>query len=130
MRLPPLSASGHPRSRRIIIPVEVPRVQVVHTAELHLNEQESMRRDDGGTLVAVINEPMTAELQIKHTRIWDIPSLSNSLRSANMPDISPGAPLDFVYEVHCNPDIWLVGGRRRAYFTAKVCTTWFRLIHG
>lgn len=30
--------------------------------------------------------------------------------------------LDFFYEVQNNLEVWLVSGRKRAHFTAKVCS--------
>ncbi|KAI9699259.1 MAG: hypothetical protein M1836_002869 [Candelina mexicana] len=86
--------------RQIIIPVELPHLQVVHTVDLHLLDLPS------GSLVAV-GQMLAAELRIHHTRSWDT--------SSYHADTS----LEFSYEIHANPEIWLIGGRRRAHFTAK-----------
>ena len=58
---------------------------------------------------------LLAELSIKHTRRWGSPEALKSV--ANLPDAK--APMDFVYDIEANPDVWLVAGQRRAQFTAK-----------
>ncbi|KAI9716575.1 MAG: hypothetical protein M1812_005306 [Candelaria pacifica] len=94
------SESPSKPSRQIIIPVELPQVQVVHTVNLHLLNPPS------GTLVSV-GQMLSAELQIQHTRCWDTTS--------NPTDTT----LEFSYEIHANPETWLIGGQRRAHFTTK-----------
>ncbi len=86
---------------QIVIPVELPQVQVVHTVDLHLISPPS------GSLAAV-GQILAAELRIRHTRSWG--TSRNTLESS----------LEFSYEIHANPETWLIGGRRRAHFSAKV----------
>jgi trafficking protein particle complex subunit 10 len=91
--------------REILIPVEVPQVQVVHTAELHLvNTIEGV--DDSSKVLAV-EQMLTAELRIKHTRHWDSAGSTPSSK-----------PLEFVYDIHANQELWLVAGKKRVHFSA------------
>ena len=96
-------------------------MQVVHTADLR------MLNLDGGTLpeigMATVGQLVVAELHIKHTRVWDTGKVNATLQSLAEPQLSGAdAPLEFIYEIHANPDQWLIGGRRRVHFAARVCT--------
>jgi hypothetical protein len=94
-------------SRSIIIPVDVPSVTVVHTADLTLSDTSSV---PSTTLVAASNQPISASLNIKWTRIWDTepPSPNN--------DSPQSHDLEFVYEVTGSNDTWLIGGKRKGHF--------------
>ena len=97
----------------------MPQVQVVHTADLRILDS------DGGTCLeagmATVGQLIGAELLIKHTRVWDTGKVNATLQSSSEPQISGvDAPLEFVYELHANPDHWLIGGRRRVHFSARV----------
>ncbi|KKK20039.1 hypothetical protein P175DRAFT_0499285 [Aspergillus ochraceoroseus IBT 24754] len=88
----------------IIIPVDIPEIQVVHTAELRLtNLPEAQPRH------AAVGQTITAELRLSHTRRWCSPDQRDQA----------GGPLEFSYELHANPELWMVGGRRRGNFTAS-----------
>ena len=91
-------------SRSIIIPVDVPSVTVVHTADLILSDTSSVPSD---TAVAASNQPISACLNIKWTRNWD-----TETRSENN-DVQD---LEFVYEVSGSTDTWLIGGKRKGHF--------------
>ena len=93
-------------SRSIIIPVDVPSVKVVHTADLVLSDTSSI---PSSTAVAASNQPISAFLHIKWTRIWDTDSPSN-----NDPPLTHA--LEFVYEVSGSTDTWLIGGKRKGHF--------------
>ncbi|PWY77431.1 hypothetical protein BO70DRAFT_388249 [Aspergillus heteromorphus CBS 117.55] len=89
-------------SRHIVIPVDIPEMQVVHTAELRLtNLTDHPPHAAVGQMVAV-------ELSIRHTRRWCSPEHRENA----------GGALEFSYEIHANPESWLVGGRRRGNFSA------------
>ncbi|KAK2784875.1 hypothetical protein FQN52_008811 [Onygenales sp. PD_12] len=88
-------------TRQIIIPVDVPEIQVVHTANLTLPPPTART-------TTTVGEMIPAQLTIHHTRRW-----------CPLPTREPAATLEFSYEIHANPDIWLIGGRRRGNFTAK-----------
>jgi len=88
----------------VIIPVEVPSVTVVHTADLRLLTTLPISSD---TPIAAFNEAISASLHIKWTRIWDSPAPDST---------TPSDDLDFVYEVVGATDTWLIGGRRKGHF--------------
>ena len=91
-------------SRSIVIPVDVPPVRVVHTADLILSNFSSV---PSGTAVAASNEPISTFLNIKWTRIWDT---EISLEKSTTED------LEFVYEISGSTDTWLIGGKRKGHF--------------
>ncbi|KAF5855411.1 hypothetical protein ETB97_009245 [Aspergillus alliaceus] len=88
--------------RHIVIPVDIPEIQVVHTAELRLCNLADQPPH------AAVGQMIAAELSLRHTRRWCSPENRESA----------GGPLEFSYEIHANPELWLVGGRRRGNFTA------------
>ncbi|OAX81311.1 hypothetical protein ACJ72_04346 [Emergomyces africanus] len=88
-------------NRQIIIPVDVPEVQVVHTAKLIIPKPSNLSH-------ATVGEMIPATLTIHHTRRW-----------CPVENREPEPSLEFSYEILVNPDVWLVGGRRRGNFTAK-----------
>ncbi|RAK98687.1 putative TMEM1 family protein [Aspergillus ibericus CBS 121593] len=90
-------------SRHIIIPVDIPEIQVVHTAELRLANLADQPPH------AAVGQMIAAELSIRHTRRWCSPEHREN----------GGSPLEFSYEIHANLESWLVGGRRRGNFTAE-----------
>lgn len=97
-------------SRRIVIPVDIPEIQVVHTAELRLGNDMA---DTQQRTHAAVGQMIAAELLLRHTRRWCSPEHQehNSCEG--------GGALEFTYELHANPDLWLVGGRRRGNFLAR-----------
>jgi hypothetical protein len=92
-------------SRSIIIPVEVPPVTVVHTANLKLLD---ISCNPASAPVVASTQPISALLVIKWTRRWDgSPEVSSPEKSEH---------LEFVYEVSGPSDTWLIGGRRKGHF--------------
>ncbi|QGA17818.1 hypothetical protein EYB26_005494 [Talaromyces marneffei] len=91
-------------ARHIVIPVEVPEIQVVHTAELRLSTTDSNTPTH-----AAVGHMIPAELILYHTRRWC---------SQQTEKQESGGQLEFAYELHVNQDQWLIGGRRRGNFTA------------
>jgi hypothetical protein len=90
--------------RLIAISVDVPQVQVVHTARLHILGPS---RRPGPIAVG---DALPAQLTIRHSRRWSS-------------QLSPEAKvrgIDFWYELEAHPDTWIMGGQRRAVFRAKV----------
>lgn len=87
-------------SRHMVIPVDIPEIQVVHTAELRLGRKPSTH--------AAVGQMISAELCLRHTRRW---CPAEQQENAN-------GPLEVAYEIHANPEHWLVGGRRRGNFAA------------
>jgi hypothetical protein len=94
------------RSRSIMIPVDVPSVAVVHTADLKLLGSSSV---SANTAVTASNQPISASLTVKWTRIWD----SEASTSATSDE---GEDHEFFYDVSGASDTWLIGGRRRGHF--------------
>ncbi|KAM5469696.1 hypothetical protein MauCBS54593_004250 [Microsporum audouinii] len=86
--------------RHITIPVDIPDVQVVHTAKLVLKDISP-----GQTHVGV-DDMIPTELIIRHTRGW----CKVSEREAQ-------PSLEFMYEVIASPELWVIGGRRRGNFS-------------
>ncbi|UNI17118.1 hypothetical protein JDV02_003494 [Purpureocillium takamizusanense] len=89
----------------ILIPVEVPGLSVVHTADMRLH------RPATGTFGGIneeaplvnVNQALPATLHLKWTRAWDT-------------ETSKRADQEFSYEVSAPPDTWIIGGRRRGHF--------------
>lgn len=93
----------------LTVPVEIPQMHVVFTACLDL---PSYRTGIGEARCAAIDQSLLAELSLRYSRYWDV---------AN--GTSTDDPVDVTYEMQANPDVWLVGGQRKAHFTAKVRLT-------
>lgn len=100
------------RIRSIMIPVEVPSVTVVHTAVLKLLDQPSLT---SSFIIAATNQPLSASLSIKWTRIWDTETVSEKTRQEDH--------LEFFYEVVGHTDAWLIGGKRKGHFRVPNTTT-------
>ncbi|KAJ5480319.1 hypothetical protein N7530_005828 [Penicillium desertorum] len=94
-------------TRRIIIPVDVPEIQVVHTADLQL--QPKPTTDPWPSTHAAVGQMIVAELCLRHTRRWCSPATRENADQ----------PLECSYEIHANPDQWQIGGRRRGNFLAR-----------
>ncbi|KAG0651087.1 Transport particle subunit TMEM1 [Hyphodiscus hymeniophilus] len=93
-------------SRSIIIPVAVPSITVLHTADLILSNTSSV---PSNSAVVASNQPIPASLNLKWSRIWDTEPRFGS-------DVAESHDLDFVYEVSGSTDIWLIGGKRKGHF--------------
>lgn len=94
----------------MIITVAIPQTHVLHTASLTLNSPSAGSHPP----IATAGHPLMATLRISHTRRWASPS--SLVSAANLDD--PTDPIDFVYTIDANPDVWLVAGQRRAHFSA------------
>ncbi|KAJ9133253.1 Trafficking protein particle complex subunit 10 [Pleurostoma richardsiae] len=104
------------KRRCILIPVDIPSISVVHTADIRLQHPMPalMGSADGtgdlsGTPTACINQLVAATLHLRWTRIWNTEPAT---------DVGPdGAEdLEFSYEVTAPMDTWLLGGRRKGHF--------------
>lgn len=95
------------QSRSITIPVAVPSITVVHSADLQLTTPSPDGTDvsTDSDLVAVTNQPIPATLVLKHTRDWDSPDSPHR-----------ATDLSFTYELSAPSDNWLLGGRRKGGF--------------
>jgi hypothetical protein len=100
------------KSRSIIIPVDVPSVTAVYTADIKLIQKARIC----GEVVATINEPIPASLEIKSTRIWDSTSPTEKKSSQAVGGVPEIDDIDFFYDVSAPQDTWLIGGKRRGHF--------------
>ncbi|KAG5926554.1 hypothetical protein E4U42_003177 [Claviceps africana] len=96
---PPVSWEN---SCSITIPVEIPSLSMVHTADIRI-EPSALDRFEGGLRAATVNQVLPATLHLKWTRAWDTDGL-------------PRPDQEFSYEVTAPADSWLLGGRRRGHF--------------
>lgn len=99
-------------SRRIVIPVDIPEIQVVQTAELQLDNPGDEKEKGSQLTHAAVGQMIAAELRLHHTRRWCSPAHQEATSH------SDGA-LEFTYDLHANPEQWLIGGRRRGNFLAR-----------
>ncbi len=96
------------RRQHLTVPFDLPSTNFVHTARLHVNDQNILQRS---TISGVaVDQPLPMRLEISHTTQWD----------ADLKPDSEASTRDFYYEVHSSPDTWLIGGQRKARFSAKV----------
>ncbi|SPQ24904.1 84f62d9b-9a14-4859-8641-d27b7d119c3d [Thermothielavioides terrestris] len=111
------------QQKTILIPVDIPPVSVVHTADIRLHpplqslaglsgldpglsERESSSGTGASCPTAVVNQLLPATLHLRWTRAWDT-AADGRARAQD---------LEFGYEVSAPADTWLVGGRRRGHF--------------
>ncbi|RDA91102.1 hypothetical protein CP533_6697 [Ophiocordyceps camponoti-saundersi (nom. inval.)] len=90
------TGSGRAMEKRwssMSIPVEVPSVSVVHTADIRLQPTTGVQ----------VNQAVAATLLLRWTRGWDT-------------EAETRAEQEFFYEVTAPADSWLIGGRRRGRF--------------
>jgi hypothetical protein len=84
---------------------------VVHTAELRI-----LGVDDRQALAAV-GQPLAAELRIKHTHSWGGRKMNGAANPTGSEN--EGQSMECSYEIHANPEVWLIGGKRRGNFQAR-----------
>ncbi|OIW22617.1 hypothetical protein CONLIGDRAFT_217281 [Coniochaeta ligniaria NRRL 30616] len=122
---PPDPATSEPRS--ILIPVDIPSITIVHTADIRLDDSEARTvvvHPSSGIPAVCINQLVPTTLHLKWTRIWDTgnpDAASAAPRSSGKPAVAGPSPaftedLEFSYEVTAPNDTWLVGGRRKGHF--------------
>ena len=92
----------------LTVPFDLPSTHFVHTARLRLHNQDPLSKI--GLSGIAIDQPLSMQLEISHTRQWDADLTGDLERDTQ----------DFCYEMQANPDTWLIGGQRRAKFSAKV----------
>lgn len=83
----------------ILIPVEIPSLPVVLTADLRLGIPGAAEAS-GATATVCANQVLAARLHLKWTRRWDTEARARSEQA-------------YSYEVTAPADSWLLGGRRR-----------------
>ena len=130
---PPDPATSQPRS--IIIPVDIPSITVVHTADITLDDAgtadtDSILDPSSGVPAVCINQLLPATLHLKWTRIWDTgnPDAPPAVPPSSVPAVAGPSPaftadLEYSYEVTAPSDTWLVGGRRKGHFVIPGAST-------
>ncbi|KAI1120859.1 trafficking protein particle complex subunit 10 [Nemania abortiva] len=88
----------------ILIPVDVPSVTIVHTADIKLRPQPRIPTSSS-SLAVCAHQLLPATLHLKWTRMWD-----------TLTPPSAQADIEFSYELSAPTDTWLLGGRRRGHF--------------
>ena len=94
--------------RGLTVPVDVPYMTVVQTAELKI--YKGTLEQPSPSLMMALGQILQAKLTIEHTRKWGDGSEENK-------------PLGFWYDIEANVQDWLIGGQRSARFSAKVNET-------
>ncbi|OTB06221.1 hypothetical protein M426DRAFT_9712 [Hypoxylon sp. CI-4A] len=100
------SVAAEPRS--ILIPVDIPSLTIVHTADIRLQQPPNpspVLPSTPTTPTVCINQLLPAVLHLKWTRVWD-----TTTPAAEQTD------LEFSYELAAPQDTWLLGGRRKGHF--------------
>ena len=109
-----LDAPPQEQQRSITISVEVPTMDFVHRATLSI--LDPLHEVDGGAQqVLALGEPVTAELKISSTTQWSKGSVFSSGPSPE----SGTREERFIYEIHADPETWLIGGARRGHLSAS-----------
>ena len=92
---------------QLIIDLEVPQVQFLHTACLcPLNNNIST---ETRPRLLPVGQPMFAELSIQYTRQWDFAWTLNEL----------SASVKFYFNILAEPTTWLISGQTQGCFSAK-----------
>ncbi|KAI1858755.1 uncharacterized protein JN550_012505 [Neoarthrinium moseri] len=102
-----------PEPKSILIPVDIPSIAIVHSADIRLQPPTPASLDSitqlteksNSSPALTVNQLTPATLRLKWTRIWDTETTMEE-----MPD------MEFSYEVTAAGDAWLVGGRRKGHF--------------
>lgn len=107
-------ATGAAQQETIHIPVDIPSIAVVHTADVRLQRPIPSLVppfDDSETPVACVNQLLPATLHLKWTRVWNTDRVAGAGRAGD-----EAAGDEFSYEVSAPGDTWLVGGRKKGHF--------------
>ena len=94
--------------RRITIPVDVPQMTYLHTAELRIATPASSSSTPPRAACIAVGEGVAAELILRFSVRW-----SGAVGDAAQ------AQMEFCYELEAAPDTWLIGGRRRSVYRAR-----------
>ncbi|KAK3384916.1 trafficking protein particle complex subunit 10 [Podospora didyma] len=104
---------GSIQPHSIIIPVDIPPITIVHTADIRIQESlQSIDVTDGYPTVCT-NQLLPATLHLRWTRRWDtagVDAQGKAVPTARSRD------LEFGYEITAPSDTWLLGGRRKGHF--------------
>ncbi|KKY36355.1 putative tmem1 family [Diaporthe ampelina] len=115
-RIPAMRQVDPAQQQSILIPVDVPSIPVVHTADIRLQRPIPSLvepTDEYETPVVCVNQLLPATLHLKWTRVWDTGRLDTAT-AATSADEAAGD--EFSYDVTAPSDTWLVGGRKKGHF--------------
>ncbi|KAJ4269909.1 hypothetical protein NW762_001580 [Fusarium torreyae] len=89
----------------LLIPVEIPSLTILHTADIELQTPvtEMLDQRPGAIPTVAINQMLPATLHLKWTQIWDT-------------EMQHKKDIEYSYEVTAPGDTWLLGGRRKGHF--------------
>ncbi|CAK4031093.1 Hypothetical predicted protein [Lecanosticta acicola] len=103
-------------THEIIISVDVPNVDMVFSASLHL--QQLLVPAASGRQSLVLGEPVQATVQIKSTAQWSAKSIFPNVPTFKIQGDNE-RPTSFVCDVSTDNDTWIVGGQRRCHFVPQ-----------
>ncbi|KAJ4187475.1 hypothetical protein NW755_006965 [Fusarium falciforme] len=89
----------------ILIPVEIPSLPILHTADIQLQTPvtELLDQQPGAIPTVAVNQMLPATLLLRWTQVWDT-------------DLQHTRDIEYSYEVVAPGDTWLLGGRRKGHF--------------
>ncbi|KAK0625438.1 trafficking protein particle complex subunit 10 [Bombardia bombarda] len=103
----------------ILIPVDIPPITIVHTADMRFQEPLGSITA-AGDRVFCINQVLPVTLHLRWTRIWDttvaVPASSKGATTTAATTTARSEDLEFSYELTAPSDTWLLGGRRKGHF--------------
>ncbi|EFW99686.1 tmem1 family [Grosmannia clavigera kw1407] len=114
------------KARTILIPVDIPSVTIVHTADIRLKQPlaSSLVTRHNSEIVAslsrlatpmfCVNQLLPATLHLKWTRSWDTADIG--AQPSGKTESQASEDLEFSFEVTAPTDTWLIGGRRKGHF--------------
>lgn len=115
-RMPAMRQVDPTQQQSILIPVDVPSIPVVHTADIRLQRPIPSLvepADEYEAPVVCVNQLLPATLHLKWTRVWDTSRLDTATAGASAEE---AAGDEFSYDVTAPGDTWLVGGRKKGHF--------------
>ncbi|KAF4454487.1 hypothetical protein F53441_2991 [Fusarium austroafricanum] len=89
----------------LLIPVEIPSLPILHTADIELQTPvtEMMDQKPGAIPTVAVNQMLPATLHLRWTQIWDT-------------EMQHKKDVEYSYEITAPGDTWLLGGRRKGHF--------------
>ena len=111
--------------KSILIPVDIPSVSVVHTADIRLQQPPDSNAADPASAVFCTNQLIPATLHLRWTRAWD--TATPAARQTDLefsyevvaPPLAPAAAIhhhDAGAGALASSGTWLLGGRRKGHF--------------
>ncbi|KAK7733663.1 hypothetical protein SLS53_008129 [Cytospora paraplurivora] len=123
VKIPAMREVEPSQQQSIVIPVDIPSIPVVHTADIRLQRPIPSLvepADEYEAPVVCINQLLPATLHLKWTRVWDTIS-ADPAAGGTTTDETAGE--EFSYEVTAPSDTWLVGGRKKGHFVIPIVSS-------